>query len=1209
MKERVELTRSQANPKLEEGDVFMTDKDNEMLPPPDNGGEQREDNPQAEVEWGKAYDLTKAPNYIRDFVRAAGKKGMDPSAIPEELRGLLSPFKINAGDVQKPNVEEEPPDEINEADSDISQAFDNDSPISDEAKDYIFELSQQVGSAKDLSKITLDAEKIADILVKNGISKEAVDRNRSNPQVLGSMLIARFISSKQREIDESAKPIDHGKDDPKPLTPPPDEDKILPSLEEAEEPDVDMTKVARTEEEQEKKWVKAVISREAAVRKDLNALEARLNDPELRKIMQENGISLEEGKEFVRKHFLDSQSMEEMVARHQQERRERGDIYVPQSLEELAQLVMHRATPEYRKGGDKCIVKYKRVKDANGNDVIGENGKPLETDLIESVNTTNFLSWARDNLALVHISNPTNPDLQYFGDLATNVKAEGFGTPISFYEITYTESYFLKEIKDENGNVIGFEKNKEYDALRTQMLMEAYILQINRNPAVRYITTDRSEMEKAVNAYAAANVLNPLTRSNFFEFIFSMPSMESVSALDSLSDKQKRIALKLTDIPDLDRLDLLAKIEGNYGMGTATREALLAYINIVNYDMLVKILGPDAPLFKLKYEKWDEWTARRDKDLGMKEVTPNVLSTDPQKDRKSVWYYTAEDVDKLWKEKKIRVKAGDVKLYKRRFGKATSVDPINGQPHPEFMSFLNVFLSPTPDQLSQNEVRERIRLSIMESNHISYREAYNAELLAFSMAHINGVAARNDTDSVAFDWLTRPFNILDKRRREKSASRHAQYGSEFNMQGLKRVGLNLFEAAWDKRRRSILKILQGGEGMDVHVKDNPYKNDVDFQRDNEGRIKFIDKSGNEVVLNVYSYNIEHQRILVKERGEIAQKYETKVVYRNNKGEVVDIGDAKPLGATVNKVTEPVEFETDVQKQYVANHIATAARIYEWIMQHKSFNFHDMIKGRDSRGNPIIDFDKVDEIKHGILHDIRYMVSTWGKINFAEKHMDWERVMLRDEATNRIIGTALGQEGVAGNEEEWVYLDEDWTVLDENGKKTDRIGEPVTYLDTKERTILESMFGAPAIKFIQAEIVKRGLALGKETIKVEDEKTGEIIEVDISAASDKENSKNMDNFRIAVYLGVFEYLVATDMEAHKTPGSGEQQYNFVDEINALDLIKMSELLEPYQANHIAKEKGLANKRRFLQQFGTDVIGGAPEGLLKALGVLFKTAFAE
>lgn len=813
-------------------------------------------------------------------------------------------------------------------------------------------------------------------------------------------------------------------------------------------------------------------------------------------------------------------------------------ITVPESLEDLARLIRKRSAPEYRAGGEK--------------DLINENG---------TVNTVNFLDWTRENLLAVHNNNPLDP-VNFFSDIGTSVRTDLYGGTISFYEITFGKSFFLQ---DKDGEKV---INKEYEALHDQLYYEAFLLMFFRNPNIEYMQ-GRGEKESMMKVMRDTFIKNPLTRSNFFEVIMTMPSTTRDSILDQLPDEKKRelLDVKLGAHEALDKADILAKREGNFYVGNAVRGVLSAYINIFDYDQLKNVLGEDSPIFKIKNEETGQ---------------AGLTLTDKQKND---WFYSKDDVEKL-KGKNITVKEGDIKLYKinRRTGDPYISTDGTGAAHPAFMEHINIFLGPTRDQKLQSEIRKLFSLSVMKKEGISEKEAEFAELFAYSLTHINGVAARNDVHSVAFDWWTRLTNFKDYRKRQKAERRGAKYGSSHNLEGFKRLGLGFLEGARDIKGRSIRDIIQGGTGRDADISKNPFKNIADFEKDDTGRIKFLGDNNQELNLEVYDYETQGKSI----------------VYKDRNGEVVDVGSAKPANVRLNKEKLPsIEFKQDLQKQFIPNHLIMGSEVYEWIINSVEAHFPEMVTGYDTHGNPILNQEKVNEVKEKIEKGLRYALSTWPEINFGEEDLEWERVEVRNEngfLVARKKGEQIGTDESGNPIHKQLLLDKDWYILDEKGNKTQERDEPKTYVESRVMTKLEAMFGIEALHFIQYEVEKRGLATGQDVKTISDE-TGKTINVDFSKAKEEE-------FRTAVWRGAFDYIIASEIAEHRDRGSGLRYYNSDDIKRTADALRVGEFVTPDEIKEIRKVTKTRARRVYSQDIGYAFVTGGMEGFWKAFQLIYK-----
>ncbi|PIR80085.1 MAG: hypothetical protein COU25_01980 [Candidatus Levybacteria bacterium CG10_big_fil_rev_8_21_14_0_10_35_13] len=874
-------------------------------------------------------------------------------------------------------------------------------------------------------------------------------------------------------------------------------------------------------------------------------------------------------------------------------------ISVPQSLEDIAELVMKRSDPKWSRGHERAL--------------INEDGK---------VNTAHFLDWARNNMFRVHNFNPTS-GVNFFTDQGMGVKTDIYGSVISFYEIVFTESYWLDKetVNINNQKVIRPAVNEDYKKLKDQLITEVFLFMLMRNAHIDYYFSraDGKAMIEKVNGIFQTN---PLTRSNFFEFILSQPSLTKLSIKDLEAGKGK---------------EMEAKLDGNFYMGEAVRRALASYISIYDYGQLAEILGKDAILFKRDYQESKAQEGELIVENGVPKLKPISADVSPikAKDREKEWFYTAEDVKRL-AQSGITVVEGHLKKYVlNRYNKpvkadisktnlytyvkikgesvAVELDPQDGKPLEDYMEYINVFTGPgpMPDQRKVVEIRERIIQSIMDKCGIPYREAQLAEAWAFSMTHFTGVAARNDTHSIAFDFWTRLQNLRGYRLRQKAEKRGANYGLKHNMDGFKRIGFNFFEGARDIRLRSIQEIILGGTGGEIGIDKTPVKNVVDYERDENGLIKFFDQNGNEISgLTATNYELyEEANRIISADGKEKDVKETKVRYLDGSGNVVEVGQ-NHAKTKITKVDKPIEFNTDLQRQFIPNHLQTGAEIYGFIMEQIETNFADCVTGYDNRGNPILDHEKLNKLKKGIVHDLRYMISTWSEINFTEKQLDWERIEVRDD-NRRLIAKKKDED------DETQYLDEDWYILDSKGNRTKERDEPELVLQSRPMTRLESMFGVGALKHIQFEIGKRKLTYSKKdekkdkdegknsrnVIVVDGWNSGkhETVEVDLSHA-------DSDEFKIAVWKGALEYLLASEVTAHRSWDSNLAHWSNSEVKRYYDAIVDGEVLTSDETGSIRKETKTETSRLLAQDmtFATTAGGGA--GILKSLRQFFASAIS-
>lgn len=441
---------------------------------------------------------------------------------------------------------------------------------------------------------------------------------------------------------------------------------------------------------------------------------------------------------------------------------------IPESLEDLAMLIMKSEGAQWKTGGKR--------------ELLDGEGK---------VNKENFLSWARKRMIEVHEFSPTETV-----DFFSRIFVKSRWSQVSLADMVLTGSYFLEKRKDKiiipasleeaRGNQgvdlvkdsTTLHRNEDYEALKKQLLMEAFLFNTSRNNHVEYVANQFSESELAKTIYKLYTP-NTFTRSNFLETIMSMPSMR---------DKEGEVLKEGSEIQD--------KLEKNFKMGQATRRLLLAYYYIYDDEMLKKLFkDPDSALFTEEYDKIDA-----DGNVVERRKGTNIKGNDGKKYNREGWYENG------------RIKLSDANVRR------------------QYLEFINVFTAPGPQKSEAiiEEVRERMVQSVMREMGLDYDEAKYAEAWAFSMTKWTGLGAKNDTGAVGHDAWTKALNAQEYRIRQMAEHRNALYGNIFNMLGMKRLGLNWFEGIRDESGRTIIEVIQGGEGsdmskLDVALKELPTK--------------------------------------------------------------------------------------------------------------------------------------------------------------------------------------------------------------------------------------------------------------------------------------------------------------------------------------------------------------------------------------------------
>ncbi len=442
---------------------------------------------------------------------------------------------------------------------------------------------------------------------------------------------------------------------------------------------------------------------------------------------------------------------------------------LPESFEDLVKVVMRSATEDFKTGGERELI------DKEG-EIVKEN----------------FMAWIRQRMFDLHDFNPTSK-VNFFSDI--NVKI-GY-SQISFYDMIFTGSYFLQERKEPDGRY-SYHKNEDYEAIKQQLIIEAFMFSKSRNDDVEYkaVMGQEKELPKLL---AQIYYGNPFTRSDFLHNILTMSSM----------DKKEVQALRVkagdVNAAQFEQEKIKTVLKENTSVGDGVRKALLAYYYANDIAMLEKVLGPDSVLFQEQYDEYDSATGKiKGKKLGQVNEERKI-----------------KEKDKLEKDKTyIKYENGRLAMDTKK----------------TFVDYMNVFNHASKDEGIVNEVRERIRQSIMQSG-LSYSEAKYAEAWAFSMTRWTGIGARNDVTAAAFDAWSKPQNLLEYRLKQLAEKRRGVMGNIFNLAGIKRAGLGFFEGVTDTQGRTVLEAIQGGQGEDLKD-DNPFKNIKD-----EEKIRFGQDAG------------------------------------------------------------------------------------------------------------------------------------------------------------------------------------------------------------------------------------------------------------------------------------------------------------------------------------------------------------------------------
>lgn len=449
------------------------------------------------------------------------------------------------------------------------------------------------------------------------------------------------------------------------------------------------------------------------------------------------------------------------------------------SIQEIANDIMIQTAGDFARDG-----KYALLKSENGKEVFQE---------------ANFLRWLRDRMYEFHDSDVDNPV-----NMWERISVIGGARATSITEMIFTKAMFT----DENRGYL--------ETLRDQVFYELWLFNTARDTDAIYrqiLGDDEKLPEKLYEIY----MRNAFTKRDTMDKILTLPNL----------DLAKQGELKW------DSGDTLR--ESNQDTGKALRRALLAYYYIIDPEMLKKIEGGDenssilfsnknavAAYIKAKLgerkpgEKEEEFQKREREKIfdAIKKFRYTEKYLSPDKRGLTAEYLEKLKADSKEYELKYEDTINDINADIARFEQGK----LRANEEPDFMEAINPYNRAKKDLDLKDETKERIRLFTMQQANISYEEARYAETFAFAMTRWSGAGAKNDTGAVGFDAWTKVLLTEEYRERQALSRRGGVHGNIYSFAGFKRLGVDFFIGTADKRGKSILEIIQGGQGDEVDLK-------------------------------------------------------------------------------------------------------------------------------------------------------------------------------------------------------------------------------------------------------------------------------------------------------------------------------------------------------------------------------------------------------
>jgi hypothetical protein len=787
MKEREqgELTIKPVNPTLSEGVIFMPEPGGGEIP--NNMVDRSEEKPQETTESPvvvNAIKRTEAQQIAWDALKGLVEPAEDASLEEKSSHELIKRELMERAGI--------PPIEGGSGEDEKVE-------ITDELREYIIK-------SRDGASIGI-TNNLRRILKENGLDDERIDYFAEHPEEfrerLDAVLAMADSSSKSTEEKSESKDEDAGEEvsrkaetdssgdgGKEPPSKPPASGDSEGEDKESEDEGPSPLEGLTPEEIQAKEA--------ARVRKEREEAEAKLTSEEasvVDAIAEAAGVEGVAGDEFRKSLAEASVVTRERNARNKKEAQENGESEqrLPESLEDLAEIIMASEGEAWRRGGER--------------ELISENGEIVKE---------NFLAWVRKRMWEVDDFNPLTT-INLFSDIYVK---RGY-MQISFYEMISTGSYFLKRRREDNGRV-SLHKDDDYEKLKGELIREVFTYNSDKNAGVTYYNKRHSEKEipEILNQLWYGN---PNLRADHLEHTLTLPSTRKGKigeVKDSAGeDFQGR---------EISRLFL----EGNSDLGEGIRRSLLSYFHIGDIDMLMKIHGPDSPLFREKYRDVDDSTGR------LKEEEGHPV------------YITGKANDEaLAKGKGIKYdKDGRLVMTKKNLA--------------NFRDYINIYNDSNKDARVMGEVRVRMREYLMDSLGLDYEEARFAETWAYNKTYPMLIGARNDLKASAFDSGSRNLNTVWYREKQYEKKRKGQIGNIFDIGVVRRTSLTPLEEITDIHGRTIIEAIQGGQGSDYDPEFRPF----DKKREGYLPLEFGQDEGQRWASMAYANADAIKNILIKGGG-------------------------------------------------------------------------------------------------------------------------------------------------------------------------------------------------------------------------------------------------------------------------------------------------------------------------------------------------------
>lgn len=590
----------------------------------------------------------------------------------------------------------------------------------------------------------------------------------------------------------------------------------------------------------------------------------------------------------------------------------------PESFEDLLELIMRKETDEYKTGGIR--------------ELIDENG---------AIRPENFAAWARKK---GRFWSNFNPDSSV--DLYREISVPLYYSPLTFNEMVTNPQFFRRRevnpVADEDGNPVidprtgeilynnTYHEDKRYEKIKDKIMNDIFYYNQSRNYNIAYIETMEQD-DKLGGTVAAIMQKNVFTKKGF-ETFFSLPGTASTDFTQEVDTAGRE----------------------NFLVGEGAALATSIYNSISDIEELRTILGDDSTFLKKEYRVDDseELTAEIE-DLGIDGKEPK-LKYDSKKGAGEANVAGVGEIK--WSEDWFDA---DGNLKKDEFSEG------------RFADYINIFNEQKKDQRIIDEVRHRVRQSIMEKilpkmetdEGIVARARKNAE---------KRIRARQD------DLRTKKIYSEDATRQEEILQQ------EISLETQKQITQFAYEDALHSEEIVYTSLRWTGVAANNDTTATGFDAGTKFFQTAAYRIRQgAESRGGGAVGNIKNIMIYKRLVAPFLMG--IKTVNNKTPLELAREITLNMGkkDASEAREFAGNLTKQLEFVSNTMKDYGANHYNRGGQVFEGLAGASELDLGKIVQFDLHKGMVVNKGALISEVCEKILKPERYRTSTYNGTDYAK----------------------------------------------------------------------------------------------------------------------------------------------------------------------------------------------------------------------------------